>query len=111
MASYVVDSTKANTSLVAAGGTITGISVAVVPTGTDLNTQVCLTDGPVGRTLWAATLPALAFLWEPKPGFDAPSGGTVRPPFPRAISPYSISFANGIFVKSCPPGISLTVTA
>jgi hypothetical protein len=110
MATYTADSTKVGTSLVAAAGTMTALAIGALPTVTDKDTQVCITDGPTGRTLFAATIAALAFLWEPRPGFGLTPGLT-PPAFPRSLFTGSQAFANGLYVKSCPAGISLTVTA
>jgi hypothetical protein len=110
MVAYTVDSTHVGTSLVAAAGTVTAISVAAAPTITDKDTQVCITDGPTGRSLFAATISALMFLFEPRPGV-ALTPGTTAPVFPRSLFAGSQAFANGLYVQSCPPGISVTVTA
>ena len=110
MVAYVVDSTKVGTSLVAVAGTITSITVTAVPTITDKDTQVRITDGPGGRTLWAAVQAALAFLFEPRPGV-ALTPGTTAPVFPRTLFSGSQAFANGLYVVSCPAGISITITA
>jgi hypothetical protein len=112
MATYTVDNTKVGTSLVAAAGTMTALTVAVAPTITDKDAQVRITDGPGGRNLFAATISALVFLFEPRPGV-ALTPGTTAPTFPRSVWPVSGSqaFANGLYVQSCPTGISLTVTA
>lgn len=107
---YVVDSTKVGTSLVAIAGSISALSVTLLPTTTDKDTQICLTDGPGGRTLWAATISALAFLWEPRPGVALTPGAT-GPTFPRSLMTGAIPFANGIYVKSCPTNIALSVSA
>jgi hypothetical protein len=116
MVAYTVDSTKAGTSLVSAAGTITDITIAALPTTTDKDTQITLTDGLGGRPLWAATIAALAFLWEPRMvgasgGVPLTPGLTV-PALPRSLlGIIDIPFTTGIYVKSCPTGISLTVTA
>jgi hypothetical protein len=109
MAVYAVDSTKAGTSLVAATGTISGITAAAAPVITDKDTQICLTDGPGGPILYAATLLGLVFLFEPRPGV-ALTPGTTAPVFPRSLG-ISKSYKNGVYVQSCPTGISLSVTA
>jgi hypothetical protein len=110
MVAYVVDNTKVGTSLVAAAGAITSITVAAVPTVTDEHTQVRITDGPGGRSLFAATISALSFLFEPRPGV-ALTPGTTAPTFPRTLFSGSQAFANGLYVASCPSGISVTVNA
>lgn len=110
MVAYTVDSTHVGTSLVAAAGTMTAMTVAAVPTITDKDTQVRITDGPGGRSLFAATISALSFLFEPKPGI-ALTPGTTAPAFPRNLFTGSQAFASGLYVASCPTGISLTVTA
>jgi hypothetical protein len=110
MVAYVVDSTKVGTSLVAAAGTITSITAAAIPTITDKDTQVRVTDGPGGRNLFAAAVSALVFLFEPRPGF-ALTPGTTAPTFPRSLFTGSQAFANGLYVVSCPVGISVTVNA
>jgi hypothetical protein len=110
MVAYVADSTKVGTALVSAAGAITSITVAAVPTTTDKDTQVRITDGPGGRNLFAATISALAFLWEPRPGVGLTPGITA-PVFPRSLFTGSQAFANGLYVQSCPPGISVTVNA
>jgi hypothetical protein len=110
MVAYVVDNTKVGTSLVAAAGAITSITIAAEPTTTDKDTQVCITDGPAGRSLFAATQSALAFLFEPRPGVPLTPGLTA-PVFPRSLFTGSQAFANGLYVASCPAGISVTVNA
>jgi hypothetical protein len=110
MVAYVVDSTKVGTSLLAVAGTITSITVAAAPTIIDKDTQVRVTDGPGGHNLFAATISALAFLFEPRPGV-ALTPGTTAPTFPRSLFTGSQAFANGLYVQSCPPGISVTVNA
>jgi hypothetical protein len=110
MVAYVVDSTKAGTSLVSAAGAITSITVAAVPTIMDQYTQICITDGPGGRTLFAAIQSALVFLFEPRPGVGL-TPGTTAPTFPRSLFTGSQAFANGLYVQSCPTGISVTVNA
>jgi hypothetical protein len=110
MVAYVVDSTKVGTALVSAAGAITSITVAAVPTTTDKDTQVRITDGLGGRTLVAATISALAALFEPRPGVPLTPGLTA-PTFPRSLFTGSQAFANGLYVASCPTGMSFTVNA
>lgn len=110
MATYTVDSTHVGTALVSAAGTITAMTVAAAPTITDQATPVQITDGPGGRSLFCATVAALAFLFEPRPGVPLTPGITA-PTFPRALMSGTQAFVNGLFVQSCPTGISITITA
>ena len=114
MVAYVVDNTKVGTSLVTGAGTMTALTVAAVPTisAADKDNPVAITDGPGGRTLFRAGASSLMFLFEPRPGV-ALTPGTTAPTFPRSLWPVSGSqaFANGLYVASCPAGISLTATA
>ena len=110
MVAYTVDSTKVGTSLVAVAGTITSITVAAAPNVPNKSDQVNITDGPGGRTLFSANELALIFLFEPRPGV-ALTPGTTAPTFPRNFFSGSQAFANGLYVASCPTGISLVVNA
>ena len=114
MATYTVNNAAVGTSLVTGAGTMTALTVAAVPTiaAADKDNPVRITDGPGGRTLFAGSLAALMFLFEPRPGV-ALTPGTTAPTFPRSLWPVSGSqaFANGLYVASCPAGISLTATA
>jgi hypothetical protein len=110
MVAYTVNNTVIGTSLVSAAGTISSITVAAAPTITDTATPVSITDGPGGRTLFAATLLALIYLFEPRPGV-ALTPGTTAPVFPRSLFTGSEPFAHGLYVQNCPPGITVTVNA
>jgi hypothetical protein len=110
MATYTVDSTKVGTSLVAAAGTMTAITVAAVPNIANKSEQINITDGPNGRSIFSANQLALISLFEPRPGIGLTPGLTA-PAFPRSVSPGSQAFANGLYVQSCPAGVSLTITA
>jgi hypothetical protein len=95
---------------VSAAGSISSITVAAVPTMTDTVTPVNITDGPGGRTLFCATLLALIYLFEPRPGV-ALTPGTTAPTFPRSLFTGAQAFAHGLYVQSCPAGATLTVNA
>jgi hypothetical protein len=122
MAAYTLDSTKVGTALVTGAGTITSITIAVAPTTlTDQITPVTLVDagtaaaaGGLGqgspRTLYSLYAANLVYLFEPRPGI-ALTPGTTTPAFPRSVDNLATAFSNGIFVKSCPAGLSLTVNA
>ena len=109
---YPFTSANVGTSLTTVAGTISALSVTVLPTVTDKDTQICLTDGPNGRTIWAATIAALAFLWEPRPNVPLTPGITA-PVYPRSLigAGTTIPVSNGIYVKSCPANISMSVSA
>ena len=111
MTAYACDSTKVGTALVSAAGTITAISQTAAQTGSDAQTPLVLTDGAGGRTLYAASEIELAWLYAVKPSGPSMAPGLTAPTWPQTFQKYSISFANGIYVKSCPTGLAFTVTA
>ena len=107
-----VTSANAGTNLVTGAGSITGITLAALPTSTD-KTQLSLLDAGasgVGPTLFAADLQTLInFLVEPRPGVGLTPGMTA-PTWPKTIAG-TIPFTNGLYVKSCLTGPTFVVTA
>jgi hypothetical protein len=121
MVAYTVNPAAVGTALVTGAGTITSISVAALPVITDPTTPVTLVDaataavaGGLGqgspRTIYSLYPANLVFLEEPRPNVPLTPGITA-PTFPKSVANLSTAFSNGIFVKSCPAGLTLTVNA
>jgi hypothetical protein len=115
---YPVTSAQVGTALVAIAGTISAFTLTQpTVTSIDDSTQLVLVDAaaaptassPPPRTLYAASLRALACLNEPRPGV-ALTPGTTAPTWPKSLSSISIPFTNGCFVKSCPANVTFTVS-
>jgi hypothetical protein len=124
--------TPAQFNVTVAGGAITAIgspvnpgSYTVFPTSPAALTYVSgtgsgvagatvnLTPTPNGfaRTIYSASLRALACEYEPRPGI-ALTPGLTAPTWPKSICPTTVipSFTNGCFVQSCPANMTFTVT-
>jgi hypothetical protein len=84
---------------------VSGTGSGVV--GATVNLTPVLT-GPA-RTLYSASLRALACEYEPRPGVALTPGAT-GPTWPKSLSAISIPFTNGCFVQSCPANTTFTVT-
>jgi len=115
-----VTSASVGTKLATAADTkITGITMTqpAAAANADMNTPLTLLDaaaaptqpGPV-RTLFSAAQAALAFVFGVKPTAPSMAPGLTAPTWPAAITPYSMTFANGVWVASCPAGITFSVT-
>lgn len=109
-----ITSANAGTAVVSGAGAITGLTVTLpLPSNADGATQLALLDAaaaPSGfaRTLFAAALPSLAYLFEPRS--VNPIGGTATPPGNTLIKNANITFSNGIYVKSCPANMTFSLT-
>ena len=96
---------------------ITGLTVTQPSATADMNTPLTFIDAaaapvaPVGffRTLFNASLTALSFIFWYKPGTSL-SPGLTAPAWPQAIVTGSIPFTNGVFVTSCPAGVTFSLT-
>jgi hypothetical protein len=117
----VISVTTANigTKLATAADTkITGLTVTQPSATADLSTPLTLVDAaaapaaPVGffRTLYSAALPVLTFLFGVKPTGPSMAPGLTAPTWPQAIVTGSISFTAGVFVASCPAGVTFSLT-
>jgi hypothetical protein len=118
---HTVTSASVGTALVTGAGTITAFTMTQ-PTSasTDDSTPLTLLDQaavPVGpqppaKTLYSASLRALACEYEPRPGVGLTPGMTA-PTWPKTIVPAGIviPFTNGLWVQSCPANTTFTVTA
>src|SRR5262245_32539250 len=114
-----VTSASAGTKLATAADTkITGLTMAVPTSMADDDTQLCLVDAAAAptatsfppRTIFAADLSTLAFAFGFKQLGPLAQGGT-PPAWPMdLIKTASIPFTNGVYVKSCPPGVSFSLT-
>jgi hypothetical protein len=118
---HTVTSASVGTALATGAGTITAFTLTQ-PTATavDDSTPLTLVDaaavvaGPVppARTIFSASLRALACLNEPRPGVGLTPGMTA-PTWPKNVlgpAAVSIPFTNGCFVQSCPANTTFTVT-
>jgi hypothetical protein len=84
----------------------------------DDNTQLCLVDAATAadlanpvRTLFAADFDALAFVWGFKSVGPSPPPGITAPTWPMTLFvSQNITFSKGVFVKSCPTGVSFSLT-
>jgi hypothetical protein len=115
---FTVNAASVGTALVAVAGTISAFTLTQPgPTAIDDSTQLVLVDAaaaptpisPPPRTLFAASLRALACLNEPRPGVGLTPGMTA-PAWPKSLSSIAIPFSNGCFVKSCPANLTFTVS-
>lgn len=118
MATYTANAAAVGTALVAAAGTITGMTMALPTGATDMNTPLVLVDqaaAPASAqaaelpapTLFASSILGLMPDWTPGVAFTP---GTTAPAWPMALG-LKASFAKGIFVQSCPAGATFTITA
>ena len=96
---------------------ITGLTVAQPTSATDMTTPLTFTDAaaaPTGttgfiRTLYNASVAAMS-LFGYKPGVSL-SPGLTAPAWPlAAITNGNIPFINGVFVTSCPAGVTFSLT-
>jgi hypothetical protein len=96
---------------------ITGLTVATPTAGFDAKTPLALVDAAAAPTATSlpphalyladmATIGAQAFAY--KPGPSAPPGVTAP------VSPWNLggggNFTNGVFVQSCPAGVTFSLT-
>jgi hypothetical protein len=96
---------------------ITGLTMTQPLATADVSTPLTLVDAaaaptaPVGfiKTLFSAGLATLAFVFGYKPGVSL-SPGLTAPSWPQAILTGSIPFTNGVFVQSCPAGVTFSLT-
>ena len=115
MTVVAVTSANVGTKLATAADTkITGMTITQPTASADLLTPFTLIDSaaaPTGayRTLYSAVHAAMAFIFGYKPGVSL-SPGLTAPTWPQTIDSYPISFTNGVFVLSCPVGITVSVT-
>jgi len=102
----------------AADTKITGLTVTQPVAGTDWSTPLTLIDAaaapaaPVGffRTLFNAAMPALTFLFGIKPTGPSMAPGLTAPTWPQGVVTGSIPFTAGVFVLSCPAGLTFSLT-
>ena len=105
---YNVNSAAVGTNIATGAGTIATITLAALPTSTDKTPLVLLDTTAavgVGPTLFAADLQTLmSYLVEPRPGV-ALTPGTTAPTWPKTVGS-NITFTTGVYVKSCPTGVT-----
>ena len=116
---HTVTSASVSTALATAAGTISAFTMnQPTSSSTDDTTQLVLVDAaaaPTGTSspphiLFAASLRALASMYDPKPGFGLTPGVTI-PTWPKTLMGATpISFNNGCFVQSCPANLTFTVS-
>jgi hypothetical protein len=98
---------------------VTGLTVAVPTSMADATTQLCLLDaaaapalvGP-SAPLYAASLSDLTpVLFGIKPNIPLTPGMTA-PAAPFSVGSFGTgrAFSNGVFVKSCPAGVTFSLT-
>lgn len=117
MAVYSVTSASVGSVLVASAVTISSITMTQ-PTADDetpltlLDLAAAPTSGapPVPKTLFSAALQALAFVFGIKPNWPMTPTLTA-PTWPQSLGVKGVPAANGIYVASCPVGITFAVTA
>lgn len=116
---HTVTSASVGTALTTGAGTITAFTFTQ-PTSASVDdiTPLTLVDaaaaptGPVAapRTLFSASLRALASMYEPRPGIGLTPGLTA-PTWPKTVMGATpIPFTNGCYVQSCPANTTFTVT-
>lgn len=116
---HPVTSASVGTALTSGAGTITAFTLTQ-PTATSVDdfTPLTLVDAaaaptgptPPPRTLFSASLRALACLYEPRPGVGLTPGITA-PTWPKTLMGATpIAFSNGCYVQSCPANVTFTVT-
>lgn len=117
MATYTINPAAVGTFLATGVGTLSGLTIAQPAAGTitDVSTPIVLLDAataaqvPMAKTLFNATMATLAFLWDQKPTMPLTPGLTAVV-WPRSLGPMATPRALGVYVASCPPGVSLTLT-
>jgi hypothetical protein len=118
MATYTANAAAVGTALVAAAGTITGLTLTQPTATSDMTTPVILLDQAAApasaaaaalppRTLFAS--PVANLLPDVTPGIPWP-GTMTGPAWPLTLG-LKASFTKGIFVASCPANVTLTITA
>jgi hypothetical protein len=119
MTVVAVTSASVGTKLATASDTkITGLTITQPSATADMNTPLTLVDAaaapaaPVGffRTIFSAALPALTFLFGIKPTGPSIAPGLTAPTWPQGIVTGSIPFTAGVFVASCPAGVTFSLT-
>lgn len=119
MATYTANAAAIGTALVAAAGTITGITMAQPTNTTDFATPLVLIDqaaAPADAAHAAFPAPTLfssnvaGLMPGDKPGMPLTPGVTA-PTWPRSLGSEKIAFAHGIFVASCPANATFVITA
>jgi hypothetical protein len=117
VASYTVNPAAVGTALVSAPGTITAFSLAQPAAGADMQTPIVVVDATaasydasLSRAVFAANLGSIPPLNGYKPGI-APTPGSTAPTWPMTFGTQAIAFSKGLYVKSCPAGAVLTITA
>jgi hypothetical protein len=118
----VISVTSANVGTKLATGAdtkITGITITQPPANADQQTPLTLLDlaaAPAGptysfaRTLFNAALSAFGFLYAYKPVGPSMAPGLTNPSWPQAFLTGNIPFTNGIYVASCPAGVTFSIT-
>lgn|SRR5262245_26539725 len=97
---------------------ITGLTVTQPSATADLSTPFTLVDAaaaPTGttgfiRTLYSAVLPALMFVFGVKPTGPSMAPGLTAPTWPQAIFTGNAPFTSGVYVQSCPAGVTFSLT-
>jgi hypothetical protein len=118
MATYTANAAAVGTALVAAAGTISAITMAQPTANSDMTTPLILVDAAAApasaaaaafppRTLFTGS--GASLMPGNKPNVPLTPGVTV-PTWPIGLGVKG-SFANGIFVQSCPANMTFTVTA
>jgi hypothetical protein len=97
---------------------ITGLTMTQPSPMADLLTPLTLVDAaaaptatsPPPSTLYSALLSALTFLFGVKPIGPSMAPGLTAPTWPGSIITGNIPFTNGVFVQSCPAGVTFSLT-
>jgi hypothetical protein len=98
---------------------LVGLTITQPSSTADLLTPLTLVDAagaptaPVGffRTLYSAPLLALSFLFGVKPTGPSMAPGLTPPAWPQSLfSALNIPFTNGVYVQSCPAGVTFSLT-
>lgn len=111
-----VTSASAGTKLSTGADTkVTGITMTQPSSTADLYTSLTLVDAavtPIGsfRALYNAYLLALSFVFGNKPSGPSVAPGLTAPTWPQTISSYPLVFSSGLFVLSCPSGVTFSIT-
>lgn len=115
---HTVTSASVGTALATGAGTISAFTFTQPTSASvDDSTPLTLVDAAAAtpglvappRTLFSASLRALACMNEPRPGVGL-TPGTTAPTWPKSVSSIAIPFSNGCFVQSCPANTTFTVT-
>ena len=97
---------------------ITGLTVTQPTSTSDMTTPLTLIDAaaapaaPVGfiRTLFNASMLAMTFVFGIKPNGPSMAPGLTAPTWPASVFSGNIPFTNGVFVTSCPAGMTYSLT-